>query len=428
MVMWILFPLGLVGLAVGAIINLGVYELAYHRRPISPWSPHRPTPAQAFDYLPVWGWWRRRHEAKLFGSGFWIRPMLVELGAAIALPALYWWEVLNRGLDPPWLRSDLVTGHVRFVFHSIMLSLLTVGTLIDIDEKTLPDAITLPGTWLALILAAIFPWILPPISDHRLNGPFDSANWPADAVSARPLQEEYVAFLHLASPGPWPQSLDGYPKIFPLLVGVGCWWLWTFALMDRRWYGRVGLRRAWTYFWARLARAPSTRPLLLIGLSGTVLIGLVWWIGGSRWQALLSALVGLVVAGGLVWVIRLLGSITLQREAMGFGDVTLMGMIGTFLGWQGSLIVFFLAPFLALIVGIVSLVFRGQNIVPFGPFLSMAAALVLVFWQVMWLETSRIFSLGPILPLVLLACLAFLPPLLIAVRAIRELLEGLFGR
>ncbi len=48
--------------------------------------------------------------------------------------------------------------------------------------------------------------------------------------------------------------------------------------------------------------------------------------------------------GGVIWAVRVLGRWTLRMEAMGFGDVTLMAMIGTYMGWQASLVVFFLAP------------------------------------------------------------------------------------
>ena len=46
-----------------------------------------------------------------------------------------------------------------------------------------------------------------------------------------------------------------------------------------------------------------------------------------------------------MWAVRLIGTAALRREAMGFGDVTLMMMIGTFLGWQACSDLFFLAPF-----------------------------------------------------------------------------------
>ena len=44
----------------------------------------------------------------------------------------------------------------------------------------------------------------------------------------------------------------------------------------------------------------------------------------------------------------MVGSLALRREAMGFGDVTLMAMIGAFLGWQAAVLTFFLAPFFGL--------------------------------------------------------------------------------
>ena len=85
-----------------------------------------------------------------------------------------------------------------------------------------------------------------------------------------------------------------------------------------------------------------------VGLSAVV-IG-TWLAGATRWESLLSALVGLAFAGGLIWSVRIIAGRALGVEAMGFGDVTLMAMIGTFLGWQAAFLVFFLAPLTAVLI------------------------------------------------------------------------------
>jgi leader peptidase (prepilin peptidase)/N-methyltransferase len=49
-----------------------------------------------------------------------------------------------------------------------------------------------------------------------------------------------------------------------------------------------------------------------------------------------DALLGLLVGSGLVLWIALLAEEVLKKEAMGFGDVKFVGMIGAFCGWHGA--------------------------------------------------------------------------------------------
>ena len=49
-----------------------------------------------------------------------------------------------------------------------------------------------------------------------------------------------------------------------------------------------------------------------------------------------AAMQGLLVGSGLVLWIALLAELALKKEAMGFGDVKFVGMIGAFCGWQGA--------------------------------------------------------------------------------------------
>ncbi len=63
--------------------------------------------------------------------------------------------------------------------------------------------------------------------------------------------------------------------------------------------------------------------------------GLVWSVAGA------------VCGAGLTWLVRFCSSRILGREALGLGDVTLMGLIGTYLGWQPTVFVFLIAPWSA---------------------------------------------------------------------------------
>ena len=106
---------------------------------------------------------------------------------------------------------------------------------------------------------------------------------------------------------------------------------------------------------------------------------------------------GLIIGGAVVGVIRLAGYWALRQEAMGFGDVVLIAMIGSFLGWQAAIISFFLAPMMALLVVALTFVFRRDRIIPFGPYLSLAALVTAVFWKEIWSRTEVIFGSGPLL-------------------------------
>jgi hypothetical protein len=131
-----------------------------------------------------------------------------------------------------------------------------------------------------------------------------------------------------------------------------------------------------------------------------------------------------VGSGGIIWAVRLVGTAALRREAMGFGDVTLMMMVGTFLGWQACLIAFFLSPFAAIVVGVAQLVFRHDDVIPFGPFLCLASAGVVVGWAPIWTWAQPLFAHPALVLIVLAICLVLLGGLLAIWRMIKALLFG----
>ena len=91
-----------------------------------------------------------------------------------------------------------------------------------------------------------------------------------------------------------------------------------------------------------------------------------------------GAVLGGLVGGGVVWLTRILGSYAFGREAMGLGDVHLMAGAGAVVGGAAATVAFFLAPFFGLATAAVFFLTRRQRELPYGPYLSLATAFVVL--------------------------------------------------
>src|SRR6202000_220208 len=89
---------------------------------------------------------------------------------------------------------------------------------------------------------------------------------------------------------------------------------------------------------------------------------------------------GYLVGGGLVWAVRIGGSLGFGREAMGLGDVHLMGAVGACIGWVDWTLAFFGAAFVGLAWAILSGISGGKlrRMMPYGPFLAVSTVLVML--------------------------------------------------
>ncbi|NNM85762.1 MAG: A24 family peptidase [Phycisphaerales bacterium] len=99
----------------------------------------------------------------------------------------------------------------------------------------------------------------------------------------------------------------------------------------------------------------------------------------TEWlDRLAGALLGLEVGGLLVWLTRILGTLAMGRVAMGLGDVHLMAAVGAVVGAKLVVLAFFMAPFFALAWTLVCMLSHRIRVLPYGPWLSMAAIMVLL--------------------------------------------------
>jgi leader peptidase (prepilin peptidase) / N-methyltransferase len=430
----------IVGVGLGSFVNWAIYTFAWNRRQISPWM--RPLedapPRQSADRWPLFGWLGLRRESHLHGRGFWIRPLLLELGLGVAIAGLYWWEVVRFGLIQDQIgfaaAPPLLPLHFQFVSHVLLLCWILAASVIDIDEKIVPDEITVTGTILGLVLATLAPLSLLPQVIERPGQPMvgaaisNLAGGQAVGANGQPLWLEPVTAV---APHAWPPGWAEPGVWGALAIGLGCWWLWCFALAPRIWRGRRGVTFAIRLIAARVCREFNRPPLRWFLGWGTVAIIVVWFFdrlgwksAHAAWEGLLTSLLGLAGSGGLVWAVRLIGTAALRREAMGFGDVTLMMMVGTFLGWQACLMIFFLAPFAGLLVGLLQFLLRSDDVIPYVPYLCLGAVAVVVGWAPIWNWAQQLFEAGALVPLVLSVCLVMLGVMLTIWRMIKSALFG----
>ena len=98
----------------------------------------------------------------------------------------------------------------------------------------------------------------------------------------------------------------------------------------------------------------------------------------ERLPALVQSLIGLAVGYGLLWLVATIGRAILKREAMGMGDVKLLGAIGACLGWPAVLFTIFVSSFSGTLLGF-ALIALGkkelQSKIPYGPHIALAAVL-----------------------------------------------------
>ena len=292
-------------------------------------------------------------------------------------------------LPDPKLQAEL---HGQFLGHFFLVTLMTVATFIDFDEQSIPDVVTIPGTIIGLLGAAFVPgWL-----------GFNSGLTPTG---------EMLFEMDAIAPNAWMMWLNG---TWGLYFGIAIILVWAFALLDRRIILRRGMKKAFVYFIARLLR-PHWLWKVVVVVGAALIVGVVmaWNDQIARWQYLLSSLFGLACAGGITWAVRISASAALRAQALGFGDVTLMAMIGTYVGWQPSILIFFIAPLMAVLIVVIQYLLTGEKAAPYGPYLCAATVALIVGWSALWFGWAKpVFSLGLTILEILAACVIMMGAML----------------
>ncbi|MCH2212287.1 MAG: A24 family peptidase [Fuerstiella sp.] len=111
-----------------------------------------------------------------------------------------------------------------------------------------------------------------------------------------------------------------------------------------------------------------------------------WMKNHQHLHGLIWSLGGMIVGGTFIWLVRGISGWVMGQPTMGYGDVTLMAMIGSFIGWQPALCAIAIAPLTGIVAGLAVRITTGRTYVAFGPYLAVSAVIVLGTWRWIWAE------------------------------------------
>lgn len=112
----------------------------------------------------------------------------------------------------------------------------------------------------------------------------------------------------------------------------------------------------------------------------------------------INMLLGMLAGGGIFLFITLVGGLFYGKEAMGFGDVKLMGALGLFFGLSNIIIITLVSFLIGAVLSIFLLITKikkSDEYIPFGPFIVLATFISMyVPFEQIKAVLMQIFTLG----------------------------------
>lgn len=171
------------------------------------------------------------------------------------------------------------------------------------------------------------------------------------------------------------------PKYILMFINAGLFiaLLYTYGLSDIKTY---------TY----MLLAPMLITVILIDYKKQIIpnrltltifeLGLIFSFvqGVSNLNIAIDSCLGMIVGTGIFLFITLVGSLISGKEAIGFGDVKLVGALGLFFGWRSIIAISIIAFLVGSIFSIILLIVKRKKTdeyIPFGPFIVLASFIII---------------------------------------------------
>ena len=366
----------LLGLCVGSFLNVVIWRLPRGESIVFPGS-HCPGCGRAVrwhDNIPILSWLALGGRCRFCKGRISPRYLIVEALTGLLVGGLYACYYLLE------VRSGVGTFNeswLMFLAHASLLCGLLVCSAVDIDHWIVP----LEVCWFVSLLGIVAATIMPPSTDILpAVGPVVGAMGIAAMLGIG------IGLLLLRWGILRPSFIDADDKAITAESDGDTPGRITSVAADGS--GDVNPRREMVHevlfllpaillgcgVWVLAHFVPAVHEALLKLADREVVGGFAKHLAGFE-----AALVGYLVGGGLIWAIRILGTLGFGKEAMGLGDAHLLAAVGAVTGYLTPTLTFFAAPVLGLVWALWLFTSRKQRELPYGPWLAVAAALILVF-------------------------------------------------
>jgi len=377
---WILFVFIFgFGCCIGSFLNVVVYRLPRDKSLVRPASacPACGKPIRFYDNIPLVSWLLLGGRCRYCRTAISARYFIIELLTGLALVGLFY---LYRCTEIRAGLGGLADGRwLVYVVHIALVGGFIAASAIDLEMWVIPLSICWFVTAAGLAGSTAAAYIIDPalIREHGLL-PWATLERGSLALGAA--VGTGISMLLLTTgvikrsyDTPADDDSDGSNRsarpqlnhrlevckeilfLLPVLAG---------ALAGHAIAARVASPQAWASFHLR-------HPAL---------------------SGLLGSLFGYFVGCGIVWAVRILGTLGFGKEAMGLGDVHLMGSAGAVVGPWPVALAFFIAPFFGLAWAGGQMFFKKIRQIPYGPFLSLAVLAVMIFHDWLLSRVAFLFS------------------------------------
>ena len=415
---WLAFVFAF-GACIGSLINVLAYRMPRGIGVVTPPSscPKCGTRLSWRDNLPIIGWLMLRGRCRYCSDRISPEYPLVEAFVATLFAAFFalWFlapdDLIRVGMDRGAIKPDWLQGVARmdqtvpfFVMILLLVGALTAMTIIDAKTCTIPLALTWVPAALGLLTHLGTALYVQFFAGGRLWARAPGHIW----MIPTPVHVSEQMYT-----GNWPLIGASFGGVIG--IGVGALLLWSGHLRRSfadyaEWEAKVLAESrsdapigpgtpgesapgttADAERWIQYPHARREMRLEVLFLAPCLGLAMAGWYLGkwygptdgavSLWVAVLAGVcLGYLVGGGVVWLVRIAGSLVFGKEAMGLGDVHMMAGVGACLGWIDATLAFFLAAFVGLGVPLVALLSRGamRRTLPYGPCLAIATVLVLL--------------------------------------------------